>query len=262
MKIVWMSDPHFTQEGQVLGHDPRIRLQTAVEHINEHHPDASMCVISGDMVNRGTKVDYEGVAKRLSELAMPFFPMMGNHDNRELFRKLLPIPDAAMEGFIQYQVKTPEAHVICLDTHKVGSDAGEFCETRRKWLLDRLHNAGTTPTFLFMHHPPMPLGLPMQDTENMENGQEFIELVSNSECVKYMFVGHVHRPISGTVEGIPFSTMRSVLYQAPPPKPEWNWDNFEPSKEAPNIGIIRVEAGSVTLQYDQFCTYKLGVSAH
>jgi 3',5'-cyclic AMP phosphodiesterase CpdA len=261
MKIVWMSDPHFVQDGLVLDHDPRIRLQTAVAHINEHHADASMCVISGDMVNRGTETDYEGVAMTLSELAMPFLPMMGNHDTRELFRRFLPFPKEAMEEFIQYQVRTPEAHVICLDTHKIGSDAGEFCETRRTWLLERLHGAKDMPTLLFMHHPPMPLGLPMQDTEGMENGQAFIDLVSNSGCIKYMFIGHVHRPIFGTVKGIPFSTMRSVLYQAPSPKPEWNWDTFKPSEEAPNIGIVQLEAGSVTLQYEQFCGYQIGVVA-
>lgn len=259
MKIVWMSDLHFVQNGDVLGHDPRVRLQAAVDHINAHHADARMCVISGDMVNRGSKVDYEGVAERLSELEMPYFPMMGNHDNRDLFRQLLPIPETGMEAFIQYQVTTPEALIVCLDTHKIGSDAGEFCEDRRKWLLDCLQAAGETPVYMFMHHPPMPLGLPMQDTENMEDGQGFIKLVSDTGCAKYMFIGHVHRPISGVVAGIPFSTMRSVLYQAPPPRPEWNWDSFKPGEEAPNIGIIRLEAGLVTLQYDQFCDYQLGV---
>ena len=261
VKLVWMSDPHFVQEGLVLGHDPRIRLQAAVDHINKHHADAHMCVISGDMVNRGTQADYEGVEAKLSGLAVPYFPMMGNHDNRDLFRLLLPLPDNGMETFIQYEVMTPEALVICLDTHKTGSDAGEFCRSRREWLLDRLHNAGDTPVLLFMHHPPMTLGLPMQDTENMENGQPFIELISHLECVKYMFIGHVHRPIAGAVAGIPFATMRSVLYQAPPPRPEWNWDTFQPSREAPNIGIIHLEAGSITLQYDQFCDYQLGVNA-
>ena len=55
-----MSDIHFAAEGNVLGHDPRIRLETAIEHINAHHSDAEMCVITGDMVNRGTQADYEG----------------------------------------------------------------------------------------------------------------------------------------------------------------------------------------------------------
>ena len=248
------------QEGDVLGHDPRIRLQAAIDHINDHHSDAQMCIISGDMVNRGTLADYEGVKAKLGGLAVPYLPMVGNHDNRDLFRQVLPLPNTSMADFIQYKVATPDGLIVCLDTHKAGSDAGEVCQARSEWLRETLRSAENTPVFLVMHHPPIQLGLPMQDTENMENGQAFIDLISGYECVKYLFIGHVHRPITGTVGGIPFSTMRSVLYQAPAPRPEWNWDTFKPSMEAPNIGIVQLTGASVNLKYDQFCEYQLGVT--
>jgi len=259
-KLIWMSDPHFTDQDDVLGHDPRIRLQAAIDHINYNHADARLCIISGDMVNRGTRADYEGVKNKLAQLAIPYLPMVGNHDNRDLFRQVLPLPDSSMDDFIQYKVATSEGLVVCMDTHKVGSDAGEFCDTRYEWLEKTLREAGSTPVFLFMHHPPMSLGLPMQDTENMENGQVFVDFVACFSCVKYLFIGHVHRPITGTVGGIPFSTMRSVLYQAPPTRPDWNWETFKPSTEAPNIGIVQFKDASVNLQYDQFCDYQLGVT--
>lgn len=253
-----MSDLHFMQEGDVLGHDPRLRLQAAIDHINSHHADAEMCIISGDMVNRGTRSDYESVQAKLENLSVPYFPMVGNHDNRDLFREALPVPESCMTHFIQYRLLVPDGIIICLDTHKTGSDAGELCMARREWLSGVLTEAGDTSVFIFMHHPPMSLGLPMQDTENMDNGQAFLDLISQFECVKYLFIGHVHRPITGSVGGIPFSTMRSVLYQAPPPRPDWTWDTFKPGKEAPNIGVIQLASLSVNLQYDQFCEYQLG----
>ena len=259
INLIWMSDLHFAAEGDVLGHDPRIRLETAIDHINAHHSDAAMCVITGDMVNRGTHADYEGLRMRLDTLSVPYFPMVGNHDNQDLFRRVLPVPTNCMPGFIQYKVETSQGLIVCLDTQKDGADAGEFCEKRGNWLRETLKEAGTTPVYLFLHHPPMPLGLPMQDTENMENGQNFLELISDFECLKYMFIGHVHRPITGTVGGIPFSTMRSALYQAPPPRPEWSWDTFKPSSEAPNIGVIQITDSSVIMHYDQFCPYMTGV---
>lgn len=233
-KLIWMSDPHFAIVGDVPGHDPRVRLRAAVDHINNHHSDADMCIISGDIVNRGTRADYEGVKHHLSELSVPYFPMVGNHDNRDLFRKVLPLPEICMADFIQYQVTTPDAVMICLDTHKEGSDAGEFCQVRSKWLRETLASTANSPVFIFMHHPPMPLGLPMQDTENMRGGDAFLDLIADFECVKYLCIGHVHRPITGTIRGIPFSTMRSILYQAPPPRPEWTWDSFKPSAEYRN----------------------------
>ena len=260
VKLIWMSDPHFTHQGDVLGHDPRARLQAAIDHINTHHADAALCVISGDMVNRGTPADYQALKAQLASLGVPTFPMVGNHDNRDLFRVSLPLPGTCMADFIQYNVATPQGQLLCLDTQKTGSDAGEFCTSRSAWLRGRLQDAGDLPVYIFMHHPPMLLGLPMQDTENMENGAAFLDLISGFACVKYLFIGHVHRPITGAVRGIPFATMRSVLYQAPPPRPDWDWQTFQPSKEAPNIGIIQLSGGSVTMQYDQFCTASHGVT--
>ncbi|MGC1495052.1 MAG: phosphodiesterase [Sulfitobacter sp.] len=261
LKAIWMSDLHFVCEGMVSGHDPRLRLNAAVNHINRHHDDASFCVISGDLVNHGTKADYASLRDHLDTLAIPFLPMAGNHDDRAMLRTHLPLPTSCMTDFIQYSISTPNGLVVCLDTQKSGSDAGEFCAKRLAWLKSVLDKAKDIPVYLFMHHPPMPLGLPMQDSDRMQNGDVFLDLVSHYACVKYMFIGHVHRPISGLMRGIAFSTMRSVLYQAPAPLPEWNWDSFKPSEEAPNMGILTLSDGAVTLQYDQFCSFDVGTSS-
>ena len=61
MKIIWMSDLHFARAGDVLGHDPRLRLEAAVAHVNRHHADADCCIISGDLVNRGELADYQAL---------------------------------------------------------------------------------------------------------------------------------------------------------------------------------------------------------
>lgn len=257
-KLIWMSDLHFTATGDVLGHDPRVRLDAAIGHINQHHSDAAFCVITGDMVNRGTRADYKALCAKLDTLAMPYLPMVGNHDNRDEFRRALPVPATCMPDFVQYEVETPQGLIVCLDTQKTGADAGEVCQARCDWLRNTLMTAMTTPVFLFLHHPPMSLGLPMQDTDNMHNGSEFLDLISGFDCVKYMFIGHVHRPITGTVRSIPFSTMRSVLYQAPAPRPEWTWNSFKPGAEAPNIGIAHITPSTVIIQYDQFCPYDTG----
>lgn len=258
LKAIWMSDPHFSYEGDILGHDPRVRLESALDHINGNHSDASFCVISGDMVNQGTQENYEAISKLLEKLDVPLLPMVGNHDDRKLFRKNLSLPDTCMKEFIQFSVSTPSGFIVCLDTLKVGSDAGELCEERLDWLRNVLENNADKPVYIFMHHPPMAVGLPMQDADGLADGDVFLDLVSKYDCVKYLFIGHVHRPISGTIRGVPFSTMRSILYQAPAPRPEWNWDTFKPSEEAPNIGVITISDLDVNLQYEQFCRFEEG----
>lgn len=258
LRLVWMSDPHFVSEGDVLGHDPRSRLSAAIDHINANHADARFCIISGDMVNRGTQTDYEALRDQLDDLEIPVLPMVGNHDDWPLFRSALPLPPTCMADFVQYSVQTSDGLILCLDTQKLGSDAGQLCDQRLEWLQDALASAMDSPVFIFMHHPPLSLGLPMQDTDRLENGDAFLDLVTKHECVKYLFIGHVHRPISGTVRGVPFSTMRSITYQAPAPRPAWNWDTFRPSDEAPSLGVVTIEDGNVTLQYEQFCLFEQG----
>lgn len=250
-KLVWMSDPHFAHEGTVLGHDPRARLRAAIDHINTHHADAELCVISGDMVNRGTAQDYAALRTELDALAMPYAPMMGNHDTRDLLRAALPLPDTCMDGFVQYEIETADGLILCLDTHRTGSDAGEFCADRRDWLRARLQDAGDRPAYLFVHHPPMALGLPAQDTENMTDGPGFLDLVQAHPATRHLFIGHVHRAVTGSVRGIPFATMRSVLFQAPPPRPTWDWSTFKPGQEAPCIGVVFLSEGDVTIQIEE-----------
>jgi Icc protein len=259
-KIIWLSDAHFLTEGDVTGHDPRVRLAAAVDHVNAHYSDADFAVISGDLVNNGDRTDYQGFRQALGRLKIPYFPMVGNHDSRDDFRFVLPVPNNCMADFVQYSVATEDGLVLCLDTLRPDSDAGEFCVARMQWLEQALGNAGDLPVYIFMHHPPMALGLPMQDSMCLEDGSEFLETLGRFGNVKHLFIGHVHRLVCGTVRGIPFATMRALLYQAPPPRPVWNWDSFVASREAPNYGVLTIGYGDVNLQYIQFCPYELGVT--
>jgi Icc protein len=258
LKAIWMSDLHFAATGDVIEHDSRLRINAAIEHVNNHQNDSSFCILSGDLVNRGAQEDYAALKTHLDDLNIPYFPMVGNHDDRNLVRSILPLPENCMSEFIQYSISTPEGLVICLDTQKPGSDAGEFCPKRARWLGETLTNANGAPAYVFMHHPPLNLGLPMQDSEKMENGEAFLETVKAHPNVKYLFIGHVHRPICGSFRDIPFATMRSVLYQAPAPQPAWDWDSFAPSREAPNLGVLTISGSDVILQYTQFSDYQLG----
>lgn len=260
LKTIWLSDPHFTADGDVLGHDPRQRLSAAVEHINAHHCDADFCVITGDMVNRGEARDYAAVGEMLEDLRIPVFPMTGNHDNRAAFRDHLPLPADCMADFIQYAVERDDAVALCLDTLDPGADGGVLCASRMSWLTEKLDQFADRPVIIFMHHPPRALGLPMQDQDMLRDGPAFLEAIKGRENILHLCIGHVHRPISGVMAGVPFSTMRSVLYQAPPPRPLWDWNSFRPAQEAPGLGVVIVDGWDVTIQFEQFCAFEVGVA--
>ncbi|KIC20876.1 phosphodiesterase [Leisingera sp. ANG-Vp] len=258
MKLIWMSDLHFEAEGLVLGHDPRKRLQAAVDFVAEHHAEAAACLITGDLVETGTVNNYNALQEFLNELPMPVLPLTGNHDDRTALREVLPLPEGAMAGFVQYRADFGDLAVLCLDTLVPGEGAGVLCPDRMGWLQAELEALGGRPAIAAMHHPPMKLGLPMLDPDNLQNGEDLLELLAGYPNVLHLLAGHVHRPCSGTVRGIPFTTAKSVLYQAPPPRPAWDWDSFQPAAEAPALTVLEYGRNGLTLQQCQFCDYARG----
>ena len=253
-KIIWMTDPHFQNEGLIGDLNPRTRLKAAIDHMNTHHADADFMVLTGDLVGDDIEGDYKLLARYLAQSKIPVYPLVGNNDDRTGFRAHLMLPNGIMDDFIQYAIETEDARYLCLDTHMVGSHAGQFCTARQAWLQAHLTDK---PTYIFMHHPPMGLHLPKQDEIKLQEGDMFLDLVRDR--VQLLFIGHVHRPTFGTIHGIPFATLGALSFQAPPPQPAWDWDGFVPADEAPHYGVLYIENGNVTLQHTQFCAYDLGI---
>ena len=261
--LIWLSDLHFEHQGNVLGHDPRARLDAAVDHINTHFNDASLCVITGDMVETATAANYRAVRAALDRLEVPWVPMTGNHDDCALFLEHFDLPPGArdaMPGFAQYVIERPGLRLICLDSLRAGSSAGELCAARLDWLESALSAAPDTPALVFLHHPPVPLGLPMLDADRLIEGEALIARLQRHGNVRHLCFGHVHRPTCGTVGGIAYASIRSVLYQAPPPEPAWTWDTFAPAHEAPELGVIRLHSGQVSIRFHPFCDAAVGVA--
>lgn len=251
-RIVWMTDLHFVKSGCVEGVDVRQRLQQAVGYVNAHYSDATICVISGDMVQQETPETYQALQAQLQDLQMAYLPMVGNHDDRAMMKAALEVPEGCMQGFVQYAQPIEQGLILCLDTQKTGSSAGEICEKRMAWIKDALEMAGDTPVYIFMHHPPMRLDLPAQDEIRLEQGAAFLELIGGYPNVRHLFIGHVHRAVSGVVRGIPYASMKAVSFHAPAPKPDWDWDGFRPADEPANLGIINLSQTGVNLHYLEF----------
>lgn len=257
-RLIWLSDLHFETEGLVLGHGPFVRLRAAVAHINAHYADADLCLITGDIVDTGTPDNYRAVREELEQLALPWHPMTGNHDGRGVFLEHMPLPVGALDGFAQYEIVLPRVRLICLDSLWEGQDAGQLCDARMGWLEARLRAADTRPVIIFLHHPPVDLGLPMLDPDRLSNGADLMALLARFPQVNHVCCGHVHRPVVAQAGAITVTSLRAVLYQAPAPLPAWDWESFAPPREAPEMGVITVESGQITLRMEQFCAYEVG----
>ena len=250
MRFVWLSDLHFLANGEVLDRDPRQALDNAITLINTHMSDAAFCVISGDIADHASTENYAAAATKLGGLNIPVYPMIGNHDDRTLFREHFAIPDTSAAPFVQYEAESEAAVILALDTVDPGKSSGALCADRLGWLEDRLAANVGKRVLVFMHHPPMRLYLPAQDQDqaNFQNADAFFALLKRHGNVAHIGCGHVHRAASGTIHGIPYTALSSIMFQTAPPNPPWDWDDFQPSEDKPTIATVTLDDDGINIQ--------------
>lgn len=81
MRIVHLSDLHF-------GHHDPLLAEGLAEDVRAQDP--SLVVVSGDFTQRGTRAEFQQAQRFLSDLALPFLAVPGNHDvpMLNLFKRL------------------------------------------------------------------------------------------------------------------------------------------------------------------------------
>ncbi len=251
MKILHVTDTHLVPPGQLLyGLDPLERLRRCIDDIVAHHADARLLVITGDLAHRGEEAAYRALRTQLERLPMPWHALVGNHDARGPFAAVFPDAPRDESGFVQSARRLPEGDFLFLDTLEEGIHGGRYCDRRAAWLARRLDEAGDRPVFLFMHHPPFPVGIPCLDAISLQEPAGFAALVAGRRNIRHLFYGHVHRPVCGSWLGIPVSTMRALNHQVP--FDLVTTDHVPQSHEPPAYGVAFIEDDRVTVHFHDY----------
>ena len=223
-KIIIFTDLHMIPAGKtIIGLDPAQRLAAGIEHVNRYHPDADTVIVTGDLAHRGDHASYERLKVELDKLVPPLAITVGNHDQREAFLEVFKDTVTDENGFVQRVIDFDDCRAVLLDTLFAppydfpNSHSGLLCAKRLEWLDRQLETAGDKPVLLFMHHPPHATGFTGMDQIRLVNEVEFYDLVKKRGNVLHIFAGHVHRTISGSSRGIPFSVFKSPVHQQPMP---------------------------------------------
>lgn len=260
MKLIHVTDTHLVAAGgRLYGLDPRQRLDACIANINAHHADAALCLVTGDLTHWGQPEAYEQLREALAALRVPVRLLLGNHDDRKNFRAAFPDAAEDQNGFVQWMETTPAGSLICLDTNEPGVSWGVLCRRRLDWLRARLEVAAQ-PIYLFLHHPPFPVGIRKMDTISLRSAHEFAAVVRPFRAgIRHMFFGHLHRPICGSWMGIPFSTMRGTNHQV---ALNFEIDGVVPgSLEPPQYAIVLIDGETVVVHFhdylDETATFNL-----
>ena len=217
MKFIQITDPHLVTPGELLhGLNPYDRLSRCIDDINQHHGDAELCVITGDLAHLGSIEAYMGLKECLSHLDIPFSLLIGNHDKRHMMKKVFPDQSTDSNNFFQGSRNMRVGTFLFLDTVEESKDWGSYCDLRLAWLNQSLKNCLHTSVYIFMHHPPFNVQIPCLDRIGLGNdGNKIGNLFTQYGNIRHIFFGHVHRPVSGSWLGIPYSTLRGTSHQTP-----------------------------------------------
>ena len=222
LKLIVLTDLHIPTEGEtIIGIDPGVRFAEALAHVAQNHRDADHLIIMGDLAHYGDEVGYGRLSSMLAAIDLPFTLLLGNHDRRETFLSVFPSAIVDQYGFVQSIADKCMWRLIFLDTLNGPPydhneiHAGHLCRKRLEWLDAALAQAGQRQVLLFMHHPPHAVGFDGMDSIRLRDEPAFFDVLARHRNVRHIFAGHIHRTISGSVRGIPFSVFKSPVHQQP-----------------------------------------------
>lgn len=239
-KFIHFTDTHLMAPAQLLkGLDPQQRFAACIDDIMAHHSDAECCVMTGDITDTADPAAYQLFAQEMERCGVRCHPMIGNHDDRDVFKQYFPHVSIDDNGFVQYEVITTAGVFLLLDTLDPGAHSGQFCPARQQWLAARLEQHANQPVYLFMHHPPFPLHLRCIDCIGLVQQREFAETVALHNNIRHLFFGHAHRPLSGNWRGISFSSLRGTNHQV---GLNFKRDTIEYVDERPEYAVVFLSA--------------------
>ena len=248
MKFIHITDIHLVPPGQKLwGFDTLQRLDLCLADISRFHADAELCVISGDLTERGEVAAYAALKERLASFSIPTRLMLGNHDDRANYLKVFGGADE--HGFVQHRIEKNGHHLLFLDTLKGGpSSAGLLDAPRRNWLKNALNLTKGAPSLIFMHHPPFPIHHPLMDLIPLEEGEGFGDLLAGHN-VRHIFFGHAHRMISGQWRAMSYSSLPGLSHQLPL---VGGAVSTVYSDEPPMYSVVYLQGSQITVHTDAF----------
>ena len=217
-KIIVITDIHITSAGDtIIGLDPVVRFQSVLDAALTDHPDARMLILMGDLTHHGTVDQYERLHGALKDCPIPVIPMLGNHDRRDAFYAVFAEAPKDGGSFAQHFVDLDYHRIITVDTldgppYPKGHHAGRMCADRTAWLQDRLDETGGLIALVFSHHPPFDTGIVGMDAIKLADGDQVLDMLG-AHPRAHLFCGHIHRTISGSLRGVPWTMFKSPCHQ-------------------------------------------------
>ncbi len=216
MLIAQISDLHVKLPGELAygKFDSAVNIARCVRHIACLDPRPDVVLATGDLVHGGLDGEYARLHELLTPLAMPVYPIPGNHDEKKAFAAAFAGRAAGSTHY--YAVDAHPVRLIALDSVVPGEEGGALDDAQLDWLRATLASGRECPTLVFLHHPPIVTGFRRMDDIALDavSAARLGDIVECNPQVERVACGHVHRAIEARWRGTVVSVCPSAAYQA------------------------------------------------
>jgi Icc protein len=237
--IVQISDCHLFADpnAEIRGVRTRDRFLRVWKHFIQFNPRPDLLIITGDLTHDERRESYLALREIVSDWLSKLRVIPGNHDERSLLRETFGLRPVSGLDRIHFSESLTGWRLIGLDSHIPGQLAGELGDDQRQHLARLLEQDHTTPTILFLHHPPISINSPWLDKINLQDAAELRSIVSNHPQIRLICTGHVHQEFTGSIAGVPVLTAPSTGVQFRP-----GTESLELDEVFPGYRILQLQS--------------------
>jgi 3',5'-cyclic-AMP phosphodiesterase len=215
--IAHLSDIHLLAGGAPLGGraDTVAHLARAAEQLARTTGSLDVILVTGDVADLGEEDAYVRVRAALDPVAEATGArvvwVMGNHDEREPFRRILLGQDSFDDGPVNQVIDIDGLRLVAVDTSVPGYHHGLLEAETLDWLDAVLAEPAPSGTILALHHAPIATPLALMDVLELRRQDELAEVLRDRD-VRAILGGHLHYPTQGMFAGIPVSVAGALAY--------------------------------------------------
>ncbi|TXB62938.1 metallophosphoesterase [Phaeodactylibacter luteus] len=223
MRIVQLTDLHIGREGEdTYGVDVRGNFLKALQAASDQKPD--LLVISGDLCYRDGDVEiYRWIRPKLDQTGIPYEVMSGNHDDPSLLAQAFGVAARLKDGALYFRQDYGGLSAFFLDTTYY-----ELPASQQAWLKEEL-SALRREALIFMHHPPLPGGVPFMDSKHsLRNMEEVQRILFAHPYPVHVFTGHYHAEKTVSMRNTSVHITPSCFFQISQASEVFGVDHYRP----------------------------------
>jgi Icc protein len=234
ISFLHISDLHIAaEEGRRQhGADTAVILRQAVPMMDALRPD--FIIASGDLVSDESEESYRRLKALLAPLRAPVHFMMGNHDDRPGFRRVFRPDEPASAEWVCGAFERGGLRFLLLDSVLPGKVEGRLADEQLSWMERELSAHPDRPTWVFLHHQPLPIYIRWLDVLGLQNQEEFLSILARHPQVETVCYGHVHQVRRFRYRGVLFLSVPALAFQ-------FSSTSQEPEITPESPGFRRVE---------------------